>query len=132
MPTDPTDGFEDARLLVENIAGFDWYVDSRRVICTLDDGRAEKLVAVHLETGAVQELWTGPHDEIDVSPDGRFVMFASGLGHLGMGRAMFSQGEHEKSAPSLQWPVHGDQDMMPRHGMRLISNDRPYDWRATA
>ena len=35
----------------------------------------------------VQPLWEGPHDEIDVSPDGRFVMFASGLGHLGMGRS---------------------------------------------
>ncbi len=77
-----------ARRLHAGVVGFDWYLDSTRVLATLDDGRGEKLVAVHLETGEVKEIWTGPHDEIDVAPDGRSVMFAMGLGHAAMGRAI--------------------------------------------
>ena len=76
------------RRLFEGILDFDWYLDSRRLVATLDEGRAERLVAVHLETQEVQDLWTGPHDELEVSPDGRFVLFARGLGHASMGRTM--------------------------------------------
>jgi Tol biopolymer transport system component len=76
-----------AHELLEDVAGFDWYLDSRRVVCTLDEGRAEELVVVDLETGERNTLWKGPHAEIDVSPDGKFVMFCKGLGHLNMGLA---------------------------------------------
>jgi serine/threonine protein kinase len=88
---------ENERRLLDGVVDFDWYLDSRRVICTLDEGRAEQLVAVNLETGDVQELWKGPHDELEVSPDGRFVLFGKGLGHASMGRAMLELEPPEES-----------------------------------
>ena len=42
---------------------------------------------VDLTTGERRTLWTGPHTEIDVAPDGTSVVFCSGAGHLGMGLA---------------------------------------------
>ncbi|MHC5211799.1 MAG: protein kinase domain-containing protein [Planctomycetota bacterium] len=82
----PPDGGP-ARELLEDVVSFDWYMDSRRVVCTLDEGRAEKLVVVDLETGETNTLWEGAHAEIDVAPDGSAVMFCRGLGHLNMGLA---------------------------------------------
>ena len=81
------DGSRPARKLLDKVAGFDWYMDSRRVVCTLDRGRGEELVVVDLETGESNTLWKGPHAEIDVAPDGSAVMFCRGLGHLNMGLA---------------------------------------------
>jgi Tol biopolymer transport system component len=76
------------RLLFEGVEEFDWYLGSRRVIATLTTSRGEELVALHLETGELRTIWSGPHDEIDVSPDGRHVLFASGKGHASMGLAL--------------------------------------------
>jgi hypothetical protein len=83
----PPDDSSPARMLLEDVVSFDWYLDSRRVVCTRDRGRAEELVAVDLETGEERRLWKGPHAEIDVAPDGGAVMFCNGLGHLNMGLA---------------------------------------------
>jgi len=76
-----------ARKLLDGVAGFDWYRDSQHVVCTLDRGRAEELVVVDLRSGDSKMLWSGPHAEIDVAPDGSAVMFCRGLGHLNMGLA---------------------------------------------
>ncbi len=76
-----------ARELLDDVVGFDWYLDSTRVLYTPDVGLAEELVAVDLRNGERRVLWTGPHAEIDVAPDGTSVIFCSGAGHLGMGLA---------------------------------------------
>jgi TolB protein len=83
----PPDAPEEAEELLNDIVGFDWYLDSTRVLCTPDVGLAEELVAVDLTTGERRVLWTGPHAEIAVAPDGTSVVFGSGAGHLGMGLA---------------------------------------------
>ncbi|MHC5211672.1 MAG: protein kinase domain-containing protein [Planctomycetota bacterium] len=83
----PTDGTGEARRLLEGVESFDWYLDGRRILCKLVEGRSEKLVAVHLESGEMRTLWTGPLRELDVSFDGSSVMFVTGPGHLAMGLA---------------------------------------------
>jgi Tol biopolymer transport system component len=83
----PPDAPDDAEKLLDDVVGFDWYLDSTRVLYTPDVGLAEELVAVDLQTGERRTLWTGPHAEIDVAPDGTSVVFCAGSGHLNMGLA---------------------------------------------
>jgi serine/threonine protein kinase len=83
----PPDGSRPPRKLMDDVVAFDWYLDCRRVVCTLDRGRGEELVVVDLETDERETLWTGAHAEIDVAPDGSAVMLCKGLGHLNMGLA---------------------------------------------
>jgi hypothetical protein len=94
----PPDAPDDARKLLDGVLEFDWYLDSTRVLCTFDVGLAEELVAVDLETDERRTLWTGPHADIDVAPDGSSVIFCSGAGHLGMGLARLA----------LEAPIEGD------------------------
>ncbi len=77
----------DARNVLDNVIGFDWYRDSRHAIYTRQLGSENELVAVDLETGWEQILYVGPLMEIDVAPDGSAVAFCFGRGHLGMGLA---------------------------------------------
>jgi serine/threonine protein kinase len=79
---------ESARERLENVMGFDWYLDSRRAIYTRPYGSESELVAVDLETGEEQTLFVGPLMEIDVAPDGSAVSFCYGRGHMGMGLAI--------------------------------------------
>ena len=46
------------------------------------------MIAVDLETGEEQLLFTGPFIEMDVAPDGSAVAFLSGRGHMTMGLAV--------------------------------------------
>jgi len=106
--------------LLDDVVSFDWYLDCRRVVCTLDHGRGEELVVVDIETGESKPLWRGPHAEIDVAPDGSAVMFCKGLGHLNMGLATLelvppaepgglptARGEPEEIVrPEGRWHVH--------------------------
>ena len=46
------------------------------------------MIAVDLETGEEQLLFTGPFIEMDVAPDGTAVAFCLGQGHMAMGLAV--------------------------------------------
>jgi hypothetical protein len=74
--------------VLSGVKVFDWYLDSHRVLYTRDRGSADELVAVDLESGREQDLWKGPHSEIDVATDGSGITFCFGRGHLGMGLAL--------------------------------------------
>ncbi len=79
---------EGAREVLADVIGFDWYIDNRRAIYTRPHGSESAMVAVDLETGREQVLYTGPLMEIDVAPDGSAVSFCFGRGHMGMGLAV--------------------------------------------
>jgi len=78
----------DSREVLSGVKVFDWYLDSRRVVYSRGRGSADELAVVDLESGREQDLWKGPHSEIDVAPDGSGITFCSGRGHLGMGLAL--------------------------------------------
>jgi serine/threonine protein kinase len=82
-----TDG-QGAQRMLENVTGFDWYLDSRRAFYTRQHGSESEIVAIDLETGREQSLFVGPLMEIDVAPDGSAVAFCLGRGHMGMGLAV--------------------------------------------
>jgi len=73
------------RKILDRVYCFDW-LDQRRVVFSRKErpGEDEVMSVQDLETGAVRELFQGPHMEIDVAPDGSAVTFPSGPGHLGM------------------------------------------------
>lgn len=75
-----------ARELLDNVDGFDWYLDATRALYGTRERESGRmtLLAVDLETGEQREIFTGAHAEIDVSPDGRAVAFCVGPSHLGM------------------------------------------------
>jgi serine/threonine protein kinase/Tol biopolymer transport system component len=81
------DGY-DARKVLDNATGFDWYLDSRRGIYTRNHGAETELIAIDLETGEERSLFIGPFIEIDVAPDGSAVAFCFGRGHMAMGLAV--------------------------------------------
>ena len=89
---------EDARELLDNVMGFDWYRDSRHAVFTRPHGSENELVAVDLETGQERVLYVGPLMEMDVAPDGSAVAFCFGRGHMGMGLAVLR----------LEPPTHPD------------------------
>jgi len=74
----------DAKPHVEDVKGFDWYLDSRRVIYTSSLGNADELIVRRLATNESTRLWQGKHAELDAAPDGSSVMFCAGEGHMGM------------------------------------------------
>jgi len=78
----------DARQALDNVTGFDWYLDSRRGIYTRYHGSETEMVAVDLETGEEQSLFVGPFIEMDVAPNGRAISFCYGRGHMAMGLAV--------------------------------------------
>ena len=77
-----------ARMVRENVTGFDWYRDSRHGIFARHNGAESEMVAVDLETGREQSLFVGPFIEMDVAPDGSAVAFCFGRGHMAMGLAV--------------------------------------------
>jgi serine/threonine protein kinase len=79
---------EDARELLTNVVGFDWYRDNRHAIYTRLNGSETEMVAVDLETGQERSLYIGPIMEMDVAPDGSAVAFCFGRGHMVMGLAV--------------------------------------------
>ena len=79
---------EGARMVLENVTGFDWYRDSRHGLYSRRHGSESEIIAVDLETGAEQSLFVGPLTEMDVAPDGSAVAFCSGRGHMAMGLAV--------------------------------------------
>jgi serine/threonine protein kinase/Tol biopolymer transport system component len=81
------DGLE-ARKRLDGVTGFDWYRDGRRALITRRSGTGEELLAVDLENGREQTLFTGAIEELDVAPDGSAVAFCYGPGHLSMGLAV--------------------------------------------
>jgi len=75
----------DLEEVMANVYGFDWYLDSHRGIVTRQrEDFSTDLFAVNLATGETQPLWTTPHTELEVAPDGTAVSFCSGPGHMGM------------------------------------------------
>jgi len=83
---------EGARKRLEDVTGFDWYRDSQRAIITRRRGSEEQLIAIDLETGYEQTLYTGALTEFDVAPDGNAVAFCFGRGHVAMGLALLRLG----------------------------------------
>jgi len=59
---------------LEDVSGFDWYLDSRRGLI--------------IRTGREQSLFVGAFEQIDVAPDGSAVAFCYGRGHEAMGLAI--------------------------------------------
>jgi Tol biopolymer transport system component len=78
----------DARKVLDDATGFDWYLDSRRGIYTRNHGAETELIAIDLGTGEERSLFVGPFIEIDVAPDGSAVAFCFGQGHMAMGLAV--------------------------------------------
>jgi Tol biopolymer transport system component len=70
------------------VTGFDWYRDNRRALATRRRGSETELLAVDLESGREEILFTGGLQEIDVAPDGHAVAFCYGRGHMSMGLAV--------------------------------------------
>jgi serine/threonine protein kinase len=77
-----------ARKRLEGVTGFDWYRDNRRGLVTRRRGSETELLAVDLESGREETLFTGALQEIDVAPDGSAVAFCYGRGHASMGLAV--------------------------------------------
>jgi TolB protein len=77
----------DARKVLDNVIGFDWYRNSRHAVYTRQMGSEYELVAVDLVSGQEEILFVGPLMEIDVAPDGSAVAFCFGRSHSGMGLA---------------------------------------------
>lgn len=78
------DGSELQKVL-DDVYGFDWYLDSRRGLLTRQrDDYETDLIAVNLVTGESRVLATIAHTELDVAPDGTAVSFCSGPGHMSM------------------------------------------------
>jgi serine/threonine protein kinase/Tol biopolymer transport system component len=92
----------DARKVLEDATGFDWYLDSRRGIYTRYHGSESEMVAVDLETGRERSLFIGPFIEMDVAPDGSAVAFCLGRGHMAMGLAVL---QLEPSSDGLPYAV---------------------------
>jgi len=78
----------DARKRLDGVTGFDWFRDSRRVLVTRRRGSETELLAVDLESGREERLFSGALQEIDVAPDGGAVAFCHGRGHASMGLAL--------------------------------------------
>jgi len=78
----------DARKVLDDATGFDWYLDSRRGIYTRNHGAEAELIAIDLGTGEERSLFVGPFIEMDVAPDGSAVAFCLGQGHMAMGLAV--------------------------------------------
>jgi len=72
----------------QGVQSFDWYRDSRHGIYKRGRGAKSMMIAVDLETGEEQLLFTGPFVEMDVAPDGSAVAFCFGRGHMSMGLAV--------------------------------------------
>jgi len=92
----------DARKVLEDATGFDWYLDSRRGIYTRNHGAETELIAIDLGTGEERSLFVGPLIEIDVAPDGSAVAFCLGQGHMAMGLAVL---QLEPSSDGLPYAV---------------------------
>jgi Tol biopolymer transport system component len=78
----------DTRKRLDGVTGFDWYRDNRRGLVTRRRGSETELLAVALESGREETLFTGALQEIDVAPDGSAVAFCYGRGHGSMGLAV--------------------------------------------
>jgi serine/threonine protein kinase len=78
----------DPRKRLDGVTGFDWYRDNRRGLVTRRRGSETELLAVDLESGREETLFTGALQEIDVAPDGSAVAFCYGRGHVSMGLAV--------------------------------------------
>jgi Tol biopolymer transport system component len=78
----------DARKRLDGVTGFDWYLDDRRGLITRRRGSETELLAVDLESGREETLFTGALQEIDVAPDGSAVAFCYGRGHASLGLAV--------------------------------------------
>jgi Tol biopolymer transport system component/tRNA A-37 threonylcarbamoyl transferase component Bud32 len=78
----------DARKRLDGVTGFDWYLDDRRGLITRRRGSGTELLAVDLESGREETLFTGALQEIDVAPDGSAVAFCYGRGHASLGLAV--------------------------------------------
>jgi len=76
------------RKRLDGVTGFDWYRDNRRGLVTRRRGSETELLAVDLESGREETLFTGALQEIDVAPDGSAVAFCYGRGHASMGLAV--------------------------------------------
>ena len=77
-----------SRKRLDGVTGFDWYRDNRRALATRRRGSETELLAVDLESGREEILFTGGLQEIDVAPDGHAVAFCYGRGHMSMGLAV--------------------------------------------
>jgi TolB protein len=108
-----------ARKVLEDATGFDWYLDSRRGIYTRYHGSESEMVAVDLETGEERSLFVGPLIEMDVAPDGSAVSFCLGQGHMAMGLAVL---ELEQSSDGLPRAVGEPRYVVPTTGTWHVHN----------
>ena len=90
---------DDARKVLEDATGFDWYLDSRHGIYTRYHGSESEMVAVDLESGEERSLFVGPFIEMDVAPDGSAVSFCLGQGHMAMGLAVLQLEQSSDGLP---------------------------------
>jgi len=82
---DPDGGHE--RAVLSGVVGFDWYRDSRQVVCTrhaTDGSGVLEMRAVDLDTGDERLLLSGPTAELIASRDGRHLAFVHASSHFNM------------------------------------------------
>ena len=104
---------------LDDVTGFDWFLDDRRGLITRRRGTEDELLAVDLASGRETPLFKGPLQELDVAPDGGAVAFCYGPGHGVMGLAVLklasqtpdglprAVGEPEFLVPTERtWHVH--------------------------
>jgi Tol biopolymer transport system component len=104
----------DSRKRLDGVTCFDWYRDNRRGLVTRRRGIETELLAVDLESGRVETLFTGALQEIDVAPDGSAVAFCYGRGHSSMGLAVLKL-EASSTADGLPRAI-GEPELVVRAG----------------
>jgi Tol biopolymer transport system component len=74
------------RPVLHGVEGFDWYLDSRRVIYTRTDWDQDtvQMRAANLETGREVTLLEEPHTELIVRPDGGAVAYCRAESHYNL------------------------------------------------
>jgi hypothetical protein len=82
---DPNGHMERPQL--SGIRSFDWYQDSRIILCTRslrDETDSMEMCAIDLNTGKETILIKGPCTELTVAPDGRAVAYNRAVSHFDM------------------------------------------------
>jgi TolB protein len=71
-----------AESLYPGVLRFDWYLDRHRIVYTTMAGARMELRAANLQTGEEVLLYTGPHTEMILAPDGNSLALVQSASHF--------------------------------------------------
>jgi len=75
-------GGTDAKLVRRGVERFDWYLDRNRIVYTTLTEEGLELRAANLETNEERLLYTGPHTEMILAPDGTAIALVKSESHF--------------------------------------------------